>query len=470
MSRRLAVLLSATALVCAALAAPASADLSFRGTFGSPGTGPGQFKFLTGVAVDSSNRIYAGDCDLHRIQIFKPDQSLLTQLGPGAGPGALGCPFDLDTDGNDYVYVADLSNNRVQRYAGLDSDVPLDFIQSIELLGTDKQPCAPYDVTVDPSHNVWIVGGPTRDECQVVAKFDRNGRRQLQFGSRGDARGQFYGYMHVASDAAGNVYVSDFANGRVQKFDTNGSLLGVIGSAGTGDGRFYGPHGLTFDPAGNLWVAETGINHRIQEFTGAGEFAAKFGGEGTGPGQFTIAYDVAADSNCNVYATDTSGVFDGSERIQVFGQSEAPFCRAAVAVPPAPGGAAAGDGLTPGADPPKPPDKAAPSLAVTTTASSFSARRGFVLPLRANEDCTILASAKVSITDGTSRVYSVSARRASAKKGSTLKLRLKGVKKTNTAIAAALKRGRKLKAKVIITAIDKATNVSTTRATVKLSR
>ena len=64
----------------------------------------------------------------------------------------------------------------------------------------------------------------------------------------------------------------------------------------------------------------------------------------------------------------------------------------------------------------------------------------------------------------------MSAKRTPAKKGRTLKLRLKGPKKTQVAIARALKRGRKLKARVTITAYDRAVNITTTRVTLKLSR
>jgi len=429
------------------------------------------------VAVDKADRIFVADCTLNRIAIFKPDQTFLGQLGGpfaggpapyGSGPGQFNCPFDIATDGNDYIYVADLQNRRVQAFTGLDSDVPLDFIQSFQLRGTDKQLCWPYGVAVDASHNIWVSGGANRDECHVVAKFDRGGRQLLHFGGRGDGPGQFFGYLHVATDTGGNAYVSDFANGRVQKFDTNGTFLSSFGRPGTGDGDFYGPHGLAFDPAGNLWVAETGVNYRIQQFTAGDLFAAKFGGNATGPGQFTTPYDVAADSNCTVYAVDTSGVRDGSERVHVFGQSEAPFCRPAAPRPPAPGGAAAGDGLTPGAVPPT-PDEDSPRVSVMTRATSFSARNGFALPIRVNEDATIRARGKVNISDGTSRVYTVSAR-AKATKGRTLKLRLKGKKKTNAAIANALKRGKKLKAKVTITAADTSTNATTKRVTLKLTR
>ena len=466
MTRRLAVLLAAAALL-ALTAAPASADLGFRSAFGSPGTGDGQFRWASGVAVDAGDRVFVTDCTRSDIQWFTAGGSFLGRAsGFGSTPGRLNCPFDIAAEGNDYLYVADLSNNRVSRFTGLGSDVPLDYIQDYVLRGTDKQPCAPYGVAVDAARNIWVAGGPTRDECQVVAKFDRAGTQLLTFGTRGAGDGQFFGYMDVFPDAAGDIYVSDFANGRIQKFDTNGTFLAKFGRQGTGDGDFYGPHGLTVDPAGNVWVAETGINYRIQQFTSARQFAAKFGGNGTGPGQFTIAYDVAADSNCNVYAVDTSGISDGAERIQVFGQSEAPFCRAATPAAAAAGTTVPGGAGDPGS--PTPPDEASPSVVVTATASAFSVRRGFVLPLRVNEDAAVEAVGKINIPDGTSRVYRVSARRAGAKRGRTLRLRLKGSAKTNRAIAAGLKRRGSLRAKVTITARDKAGNRRIERVTLKL--
>jgi hypothetical protein len=481
MSRRLAVILFAAAALVALPAAPASADLGLRADFGSEGTGNGQFRWASGVGVDGGDRIFVADCYNDRIEIFNPDLTFNGQLGGppgggpaprGSGPGQFSCPFDIATQGNDYIYVADLNNLRVQRFAGLDGNVPLDYIQSFVLRGRDQQPCAPYGVAVDPSGDVWISGGPTRDECQVVGKFSRSGAQVLTFGSRGDGPGQFYGYMHVAADPGGNVYVSDFANGRVQKFDTNGTFLSSFGHNGTGEGDFYGPHGLAVDPAGNVWVAETGINHRVQQFTPGNAFAARFAVGGPGPsGHEDYPYDVVADSHCNVYVTSTTGIFDGTEHVLKFGQSEAPFCRAATASTPATGGSGGpGTGIGGPVEAPTPPDRAAPTVTVSATAASFSARRGFVLPVRCNEPCTLLASAKVAVPGGPARVYTLSARRAKGNKGATARLMLKGLTKTNKAIAASLARGHKLKARVVITATDKATNVTTRRATVKLSR
>ena len=73
----------------------------------------------------------------------------------------------------------------------------------------------------------------------------------------------------VAFDSAGNVYIAESGNNRVQKFTSSGVFLSKWGSYGSGDGQFYGPWGVAFDSAGNVYIAEIG-NNRVQKFTQSG--------------------------------------------------------------------------------------------------------------------------------------------------------------------------------------------------------
>ena len=60
----------------------------------------------------------------------------------------------------------------------------------------------------------------------------------MKWGSFGAGDGQFNNALAVAEDGAGNVYVADTGNDRIQKFDSTGSFLTSIVSA---EGLFNNP-------------------------------------------------------------------------------------------------------------------------------------------------------------------------------------------------------------------------------------
>jgi NHL repeat. len=47
--------------------------------FGSEGIGPGMFTSASSIAVDGSGRIYVGEYDDGRIQVFDPEGKFITQ-------------------------------------------------------------------------------------------------------------------------------------------------------------------------------------------------------------------------------------------------------------------------------------------------------------------------------------------------------------------------------------------------------
>lgn len=125
--------------------------------------------------------------------------------------------------------------------------------------------------------------------------------------------------IEVGPDGA--IYVADTWNHRVLKF-VDGRQVLVIGGYGVppspteGLGSFWGPRDVALDEAGNIYVADTG-NKRIQMFDPAGQPLRAFGGPGLQPGQLdeptSIAYDRAtrtfyvADSwNFRIQAFDAS--------------------------------------------------------------------------------------------------------------------------------------------------------------------
>ena len=108
----------------------------------------------------------------------------------------------------------------------------------------------------------------------------------------------------ITTDSAGNVYVADTDNHRIQKFDSSGTFITKWGSQGSGDGQFSNPQGIATDSAGNVYVADTD-NHRIQKFDSSGTFITKWGTSGSGDGRFSYPQGLTIDSAGNVYVADT---------------------------------------------------------------------------------------------------------------------------------------------------------------------
>jgi len=63
------------------------------------------------------------------------------------------------------------------------------------------------------------------------------------------------------------VYVADFYNHRVQVFDAAGKYLKQWGEQGDEQGQFDGPTALAVDQAGDIYVVDW-TNRRIQKFSG----------------------------------------------------------------------------------------------------------------------------------------------------------------------------------------------------------
>ena len=88
--------------------------------------------------------------------------------------------------------------------------------------------------------------------------------------------GRFRQVTDVAWDKDGNTFISDgYVNSRVAKVDKDGQWLKSWGDRGKGPGQFNTPHSIATDAAGNVYVADRG-NHRIQVFDGDGKFLRQF--------------------------------------------------------------------------------------------------------------------------------------------------------------------------------------------------
>ena len=78
-----------------------SAAGDYISSFGSPGSGPGQFRVPHSVRVSSDGRVYVADRENHRVQVFTSEGQFVTEWTD------FKCPMGVHIDAAQVVYVTD---------------------------------------------------------------------------------------------------------------------------------------------------------------------------------------------------------------------------------------------------------------------------------------------------------------------------------------------------------------------------
>jgi tripartite motif-containing protein 71 len=225
--------------------------------WGSKGSsGEGQFLHPHDIAIDSSGNSYVNDVLKEEgtnhalVEKFDSNGKFITTWGSkGSGEGQFMDQHGIDVDSKGNVYVGDLGNDRIQKFT---SDGKFITMWGSEGEG-ESQLNGPHTLAIDSSDNVYVAD----EKNNRIVKFDSNGKFITTWGSKGTGEGQFDGPEAPAVDSSGNVYVCDTNNNRIQKFDSNGKFITMWGSEGEGDGQFLHPHGIDVTPSGDtVYVAD----------------------------------------------------------------------------------------------------------------------------------------------------------------------------------------------------------------------
>ena len=134
----------------------------------------------------------------------------------------------------------------------------------------------PHRVTInpyDPEKNVWLVD----DGAHQIFKFSADGKRLLMvLGEKGKPGNDAY-HFNRPTDVAflpnGDFYVSDgYVNTRVAKYDKDGKFLLQWGTPGKGPGEFDLVHSLAIDVDNQRVYVADRSNSRIQIFDLTGKY------------------------------------------------------------------------------------------------------------------------------------------------------------------------------------------------------
>ncbi|MCF6284479.1 MAG: 6-bladed beta-propeller, partial [Candidatus Hydrogenedentes bacterium] len=271
---------------------------------GSQGNRTGFFAFPSDVAVDGDGNVYVTDTDNYRVQKFQSDGAFERAWGEeGRGaPSLFVRPQGIAVHPNSgRIYVADTESSdsgTAPRFQVFENDGTYFGEQEIfdvaGAVGVRDETVFPTGMAIDGNGIIFVVEtsfvnfiDPDGDNDPVRHRVQRfePGVGVTSFGSFGEGDGEFDGPQDIAVDSAGNVYVADTFNYRIQKFDNTGNFIRAWGSFGDHEGEFDEPEGLAIGPDGNVYVADS-KNNRIQVFTSDGAFVSVIGGPGDSPGQF----------------------------------------------------------------------------------------------------------------------------------------------------------------------------------------
>jgi RHS repeat-associated protein len=264
----------------------------YQFTFGKTETKEHEFKEPAGIAVNSSGDVYVLDTGNSRVLEFNAEGKWLRTFGHFVKPKGIA----LDAKGD--VFVANTGASAISEFSPLGTSLA-------EINYGTKEP---QGLAFDSEGNLWVAdtGNNRIDEFTYHSAWSLS----KSFGSKGSGETEFNGPQDVALGAEGALYVTDTGNERIDEYKLKYAATVIehvrnFGSEGSGNGQLKAPHGIATDSAGDVWVADTG-NNRIDELSSTGHFMRSFGREGIGAGQLKAPAGIAIDAEQNAWVADTA--------------------------------------------------------------------------------------------------------------------------------------------------------------------
>lgn len=183
-----------------------------------------------------------------------------------------------------------------------------------------NQLTSPHGVAVDAAGNIYVADF-YNNRIQKWAPGASSGTTVAGGNGAGYGANQLNSPTGVVVDAVGDIYIADQSNHRIQKW-VQGANSGITIAGGNGYGsdanQLHLPSEIAIDLAGNIYVLDYGNNRVHKWVKGASSGITVAGGNGAGsdPNQLFDPFGITIDASGNIYVTDR-----GNNRVQKWAQN-----------------------------------------------------------------------------------------------------------------------------------------------------
>jgi streptogramin lyase len=255
-----------------------------------------QFLTPTGIAVDTLGNIYIADYNNHRIRIINSSGIVNTFAGGGSSQADsvaatsawLSYPNGVAVDKIGNVYISDFGHAKIRmvNQAGIITTIAGNGLGTYSGDGgpaTSASINGPVGITVDNANNIYFADYYNNR----IRKINTNG---IITTVAGNGTGGFSGDgalatnaklnqpQGVAIDGLGNIFITDWSNGRIRKVDPSGIITTYAGTGtwgGTGDNgpaslaTITQPFGITVDVTGSIYFSDV-ANNKLRKVSPTG--------------------------------------------------------------------------------------------------------------------------------------------------------------------------------------------------------
>ena len=230
------------------------------------------------IALDAAGNVFVSDKGNNRVQKWAPGASSgVTVAGSlvgnsGIADSLLNSPAGIFVGAGDTLYIADQFNNRIQKWApGAAFGVTVAGSASGTVGIDDSLLNTPVGVHVDSAGNIYV-SDQSNQRVQLWMAGAATGTTVAgdPTGASGLGPDQLYQPGQLTVDANSNIYICDAGNNRVQRwavgatrgYTVAGDSLGTNTIFGN---RLYTPYDVDLDGSGNMYIAD-GTNNRVQRW------------------------------------------------------------------------------------------------------------------------------------------------------------------------------------------------------------